>query len=424
MNTSIQTVQGTARLAFDSVEGITNTVERMHETIARHPLPFTPQPDKPGRAHGLIATAVYGIIRGVNSTLREGVDRSFGLLPDTGAAPQRSSAEIRTAAALNGAFGDHLEATGNPLATPMGFTTPGETLTLDGAALAAALPQASPHLVIMVHGLSMSELSWSRKGADCMGQRLQDELGSTPLYLRYNTGRHISTNGQEFAQLLGQLCEAWPVPVQSLSLVGHSMGGLVIRSACWYASQAERPWLAHLQRVVCLGTPHHGSSVEKAGHALDMAMQKIAYIEPLAFGRKRSVGIKDLRHGNLLDEDWQGHHPDEPRVDSRRAVPLLDNVDYYFVAATLGRHRHDPLGQVLGDLLVRLDSAVGSHRDDLRRLHIKPENCRVFHEKNHFDLLDDSRVHRQVIDWFHRGQTTISHNCGLSPISSADRGRL
>jgi hypothetical protein len=128
-------------------------------------------------------------------------------------------------------------------------------------------------------------------------------------------------------------------------------------------------------------------------------MNKIAYTQPLAVGRRRSGGIKDLRHGNLLDEDWQGHDPDRVRPDTRKVVPLLPEVEYYFAAATLGRDRRDRLGQLLGDLLVRLDSAVGSHKDDVRRLHIKPENCRIFHEKNHFDLLDDARVQRQVVQW-------------------------
>lgn len=400
MNRSIQTVQGAARLVFDSVEGITNIVEQMHETIARHPLPWSPQPSEATRAHGLIASAVYSVIRGANGALREGVEGSLGFIPDSVGVSHRSSAEIKTAAALNGAFGDHLEATGNPLATPMSLMTPRHLLTLNREALQASMPQASPHLVVLVHGLSLSELSWSRKGAPNLGGRLQDELGCTPLYLRYNTGRHISTNGQELAELLERLCEAWPVPVESLSLVGHSMGGLVIRSACWHAERAESSWLQQLHRVVCLGTPHHGSPLEKAGHALDVAMQKIPYTAPLALGRHRSAGIKDLRHGNLLDEDWQGHDPDQPRPDTRRVVPLLRGVKYYFAAATLGRDLHDPLGHVLGDLLVRLDSAVGSHNDDLRKLDIEPENCRVFHEKNHFDLLDDERVHRQIIEWF------------------------
>ena len=400
MNTSIQTVQGTARLVFDSVEGITNIVERMHETIARHPLPWSPQPSEATRAHGFIASAVYSVIRGSSGALREGVDRSLGFVPDAADTPYRSSAEIKAAAALNGAFGDHLEATGNPLATPMGLMTPHRLLTVNRASLKASMPQASPHLVVLVHGLSMSELSWSRKGAPDIGGRLQDELGCTPLYLRYNTGRHISTNGQELAGLLERLCEAWPVPVESLSLIGHSMGGLVMRSACWYAQRTQSSWLQQLQRVVCLGTPHHGSPLERAGHALDVAMQKIAYTAPLALGKLRSAGIKDLRHGNLIDEDWQGHDPDQPRPDTRKIIPLPHGVDCFFAAATLGRDMQDPLGHVLGDLLVRLDSAVGSHTDDLRSLNIEPGNCRIFHEKNHFDLVDDERVHRQIIAWF------------------------
>ena len=401
MKASIPTLRGGSRLIFDTVEGVTNTVERMHETIARHPLPWSQQPTETGRAHGFIASAVYSTIRGVNGVLREGVDNSFALLPEAIVDNhQPSEPENRAVAALNGAFGDHLEATGNRLAINMSLTTGNKQLQLDALALAEDIPQASPHLVVLVHGLSMSELCWTRKELPCMGSKLQNELGCTPLYLRYNSGRHISTNGKEFAALLEQLCELWPVPVESLSLIGHSMGGLLIRSACWYADKEKSDWLAHLERVVCLGTPHHGSPVAKAGHALNTAMEKIAYVEPLAIGRRRSVGIKDLRHGYLLDEDWQGHHPDATRPDCRTSVPLLPAVDYFFAAATLGKHKQDALGHALGDLLVRLDSAMGAHTDELHHLNIKAENCRVFHEKNHLDLLSDEEVHRQVVDWF------------------------
>ncbi|MEP5766718.1 MAG: alpha/beta fold hydrolase [Halieaceae bacterium] len=400
MSASIQTVHGTTRLAFDAVEGITNSVEKMHETIARHPMPWSKPPAAPSRAHGLIASAVYATIRATNSTLRGGVDLGFGLLPEAGDSAPGSSTEIKMTAALNGAFGDHLEVTDNPMATDMGLRTSQQPLTLAPDAIAAALPQASPQLVVFVHGLSLSELSWHGVAGPSLGEQLQSNLDCTTLYLRYNTGRHISSNGQDLAQLLSELCAAWPVPVESLSLVGHSMGGLVIRSACWYAEQTQSNWLEQLQRVVCLGTPHHGSPVERLGHALDVLMQKTQYTEPLAFGRQRSAGIKDLRHGNLLDEDWQGHHPDQPRPDTRQLVPLLPGVDYYFAAATIGRDKSDPVGHVLGDLLVRLDSAVGTHHDDLRKLHIKPENCAIFHEKHHFDLLSDAKVHQQIVDWF------------------------
>lgn len=400
MSNSIKTLQGSVRLAFDAAEGITTIVERMHETIARRPLPLARQPAEPGKAHGLIASSVYSMIRGINNAIREGVDWSFAAVPGSSSTHPVSDAEIRMVAALNGAFGDHLEATGNALATPMRIITSDGALDLDPAALRASLPDATPHVVVLIHGLSLSERSWNRRDADSMGERLQRELGFTPLYLRYNSGRHISTNGQELSELLDQLSAAWPVPIESLSLIGHSMGGLISRSAGWYAAQTQSPWLDHLQRVVCLGTPHHGSPLEKAGHAFDLAMQRLPYTAPLAVGKGRSAGIKDLHHGDLLDEDWQGQHPDRPRRDNRRPVPLLPDVDYYFAAATLGRDRQDPLGHLLGDLLVRLDSAVGSHRDDLRQLDIPPDHCRVFHEKNHFDLLDDAQVHQQVVDWF------------------------
>ncbi len=403
MAASTQAIKGGIRLTFDAVEGITNSVERMHETIARTPLPCSTQPAAATGAHGVIAAGVYAIIRGVNGGLREGVDRSLELLPNTGV-DRRSETEIKTIAALNGAFGDHLEATGNTLATPMGLTTPDHQVHLNSPALATGFPQASPHLVVLVHGLGLSDRNWRRGNQPGMGEKLQENLGYTPLYLRFNSGRHISTNGREFAQLLDQLCAAWPVPVESLSLIGHSMGGLVIRSACWYGHQAQASWLQPLQRVVCLGTPHHGSPVAKAGHALNRMMEKSPYTAPLAFGKKRSAGIKDLRHGYLLDEDWQSDGTGQPLPERRRTVPLLPNVDYYFAAATVGRDSQDPLGHLLGDLLVRLDSAVGSHRDDLRQLAIKPENCRVFHNKNHFDLLHDESVHRQIIDWFSASQ--------------------
>jgi hypothetical protein len=177
------------------------------------------------------------------------------------------------------------------------------------------------------------------------------------------------------------------------------MGGLVIRSACSYAEHNQAQWLQSLRRVVCLGTPHHGSPLEKAGHAFETAMTKLPHAEPMLFGKLRSAGIKDLRHGALLDEDWQGH-PDERKPEQHKVVPLIAGVDYYFAAASLGRDERDPLGHLLGDLLVRPDSAVGIHRNELKRLRIRPENCRVFHEKNHFDLLDDARVQQQVVEWF------------------------
>jgi pimeloyl-ACP methyl ester carboxylesterase len=402
MTPSIQTIRGATRLTFDSVEAVTNIVENMHETIAEAALPLPGKLTNSRRAHGLIATGVYSVVRGINSALGKGAEYAFDLAPRDSAQHSGNKAEIKFRAAMNGAVGDHLEASGNSLAIPMALMTPEQPLSLNPDALKASLPAASPHLVVIVHGLCLSELSWSRNGGACIGSSLAAAQDCTPLYLRYNTGRHISTNGQELAQLLEELCAAWPVPVQSLSLIGHSMGGLVIRSACWYADQTSSPWLQSLHRIVCLGTPHHGSPVEKAGHALDRLMQKTPFTAPLAVARGRSAGIKDLRHGNLLDEDWMGHDPDTSGEDNRRPVPLLPEVDYFFAAATIGKHESDPIGQALGDLLVRLPSAVGAHENAAHDVGVAVENCQIFHEKNHFELVYDERVHRQIIDWFNQ----------------------
>jgi len=394
------TFRGSTRLVFDCVAGITGSVERMHETIARRPLPFASRPEQPTRSHGLIARSVYLSILGVNGALSKGVDFLMSHA-DEGYGDQGPAAEeVAWLAALNGVCGDYLEATDNPLAVPMILRTSQAVVRATPEGLTEALPNASPHVLVMVHGLGCSEQNWGRQGAVNLGARLQEAGGYTPLYLRYNTGRHISTNGKELSQRLQQLCDAWPVPVKSLALVGHSMGGLVIRSACHYASQDEESWLPHLRRVLFLGTPHHGAPLEKAGHFFDVAMRSIQYVEPLMFGKHRSAGIKDLRYGNLLDEDWQGLDENRPSVDSRQLVPLLPGVDYFIAAATVGEDEVSLKSHILGDLLVRLGSATGSHRDQLKQLDIKPENCRIFPEKHHFDLLGDSRVHDQVIDWF------------------------
>ncbi len=400
---NLSSARGAIRLAFDSVEGIVNVVEQMHETIARHPLPLAQRPQARTRAHGLIASSIYSLIRGTNATLREGVDLSMKLLPERERTHNRSPQEVAWVSAVNGICGDHLEATRNSLAVDMHFSTPEALLELDPEAIAAALPNASPHLVVFVHGLCLSPFSWRRGGAESIGDTLREARGMTPIYLGYNTGRHISTNGRELSEHLTRLCEAWPVPVESLSLVGHSMGGLVIRSACWYAQADGAPWLASLQRIACLGTPHHGAALEKAGSLFDRSMQAVQYVDPLILSKHRSVGIKDLRHGNLLDEDWAqaGAGDDEvPRRDTRRAVPLLEDVDYYFVAASIGRDDRDLKGRLLGDFLVRLGSATGAHREGARRLPIPAENCGIFHEMNHFDLLSDPRVHERIVDWF------------------------
>lgn len=176
------------------------------------------------------------------------------------------------------------------------------------------------------------------------------------------------------------------------------MGGLVVRSAGWYGERDARVWREKLRNVVCLGAPHHGSPLEKGGEFITRVIAASPYLDTLAFGRSRSAGTKDLRHGSLLDEDWQSSDSHDG-ADRRVPVSLIPGVNYYFAAATVGRHAYDPKGQILGDLLVRTECATGSHRDPRKHMAIAPKNCRVFRNMNHIDLLDHPQVYEQLVRW-------------------------
>ena len=150
-----------------------------------------------------------------------------------------------------------------------------------------------------------------------MARRWRASWASQPVYLHYNSGRHVSENGREFAALLEQLVAGWPVPVDELVIVGHSMGGLVARSACHHAEAQGQAWLASLTKLVCLGTPHHGAPLERGGRWVDVLLGLSPYVAPFArLGKARSAGITDLRFGNLQRRRLAGPRP--PRAESRR----------------------------------------------------------------------------------------------------------
>ena len=398
MAISTALIRGSAQLMFDCVSGITTAAESMHRTIAGSSTSWLNGISDFGPLKEIRSPTAYSVVRMASDVLNKGVTKSLAIIHNHSDLRSLDSSEIRWLAVLNGICGDHLEDRGSVLAIPMEFTKPPDA----AHEKSTETPVVSPHIVVMVHGLCLSEQCWQEDENPGIGEQLKRELGMAPVYLRYNTGRRISTNGKELSRQLDDLLAGWPVPVESLSLVGYSMGGLVIRSACWYADSGQHSWLKSLKRVLFLGAPHHGSPVEKAGHLVDTAMRSVKYVEPLSFGRKRSAGIKDLRHGNLLDDDWNRPDGEKPGLDTRRDVPLLPSVDYYFVAASIGRHDRDPMGHIFGDLLVRVGSALGTRPNSPGDLKVKKENCRVFQEKNHFDLVNDDRVVEQVIEWFRK----------------------
>jgi hypothetical protein len=261
-------LRGVNRLTIAGIAGVVDLVEAMHHNIASIPrLVAEPKRD---RTVG-ITRLVYRSIHGVLGLVEHGLDKLLaGLTPLLG---ERSTWPGREPlrAALNGVLGDYLKASNNPLAITMCLRRRGLALPDEREALAAAIPQAGGKLVVLLHGLCMNDLQWKRKGHD-HGAALARDLAYTPVYLHYNSGLHVSTNGRSFAEQLEGLLQRWPVPLTELVLIGHSMGGLVARSACHYGALARHEWPRRLDKLVFIGTPHHGAPLERGGNWVDVLL--------------------------------------------------------------------------------------------------------------------------------------------------------
>jgi hypothetical protein len=400
--TTASDLQGTVRLATEATTGITDLVEAVHERVAR--LPGLPPPGRAGRTRGITGW-VYRSVRGVTHLVGGSAEALLGLLPARPTQPTHparlpSPRREALVAAVNGVLGDHLAASGNPLAITMAVRQAGRPLTLERAALAQALPQASGHVLLCIHGLCMNDLQWAQRGHD-HGATLAGALGCTTLYLHYNSGQPVATNGRELASRLEALCAAWPVPLQRLTLLGHSMGGLLARSAVFEAQQAGHRWPAALTDMVFLGTPHHGAPLERAGHGVDVLLSALPYAAPFArLGKVRSAGITDLRHGDLRASRQAARGTAAARRATRPpAVPLPAGVHCYALASTLGDSADALQGRVLGDGLVPLDSALGRHPDPARALDIPPAHQWVGVGIGHLALLSDAGVAEQLQAW-------------------------
>ncbi|WP_081794962.1 PGAP1-like alpha/beta domain-containing protein [Nocardioides sp. URHA0020] len=331
----------------------------------------------PGRS---ITSAVYA---GVGLGLRvaaTGLDRAgaAGLGPRLDDGPRGRF--VRSA--VNGLIGDSLAVDRPRLAITMAVRIDGRDVALTPRDLAAAFPDATGRVVVLQHGLCENESYWDL-GRERTGTTYAETLvglGWTPVLLRANSGLTVRENGVALAALLDRLVGAWPVPVTQVALVGHSMGGLVIRAAGAVASDAPAPWADLVTDVVTLGTPHLGAPIAWGiGHG---ARGLARLPETAAFGRildRRSVGVHDLVAG-LADD-----------------VPPLPHARYRLVAGTLTTRERHPVGHVVGDLLVRPSSAYGRGRGG-RELF---PGADVLHlgRTDHFGLLNHPDVHDALRAW-------------------------
>ncbi len=394
-------IRGVVQLATQATVGVSRIAEGVHQSVwSTLGAPGGPQN---GRTRG-ITGLVYRSIEGVAQLLGKGADtaltRLLPLLASAGTAAPESPQREAVLAALNGVMGDRLAASANPFATRM-------TLRFQGTEV---LPQAPPaqlaasrKALLLIHGLCMNDLQWQTEHDGQPfdhGALLGAALGASPMYLRYNSGRHISDNGADLSNLLEQLLARPNNRLEQLTVVAHSMGGLVIRSALQQAGRRGLRWPKVLKAIVFLGTPHHGAPLERAGSWVDELLGGTPWTAPFArLGQLRSAGITDLRYGFLANQDWYGHERFRRKPDRRLHLPLPDNVACFTIAAALAAKRTPLAERLVGDGLVPLRSALGQHEDPRRTLAFDTMAQSIVWRTHHMELLRSPVVNRQIVHW-------------------------
>lgn len=404
-------IRDLSRLLGSTLAGGTARIAETHKSIAiRSFAPLGPLAAPVRVVHDVISSAAYaGVGSALNATARGAGAAAAAAVRPGGAGLDAVPAARVGLAILNGAHGDLLQRDAPALALGMTIRQDGHDVALDRTSLGRAFPDAGGGIVVFLHGLAETEGAWCFRAQTHHGRRdttygtlLQQDLGTTPVFLRYNTGLHISDNGRTLSALLAELVRNWPVPAQDLVLVGHSMGGLVARSALHQAASGTtqaQPWTELVRDTVTLGTPHLGAPLERGVHRLTHTLARLPETRPLAkILGTRSVGIKDLRRGTLVADDWTGRNLDAAETGRHTLVPLHDGARHFVVLGTLA---HDPgsrTADLLGDLLVTPRSAVGD-TGGADRLAFPPDHVHRLGGLHHFDLLNHPAVYEQLRRW-------------------------
>jgi len=407
-------IRASGQLATRTLADTVSQVEQVHRAVAGRTFALAAPASLPARViHDVIATGVYTVIRGTGlvagTVASELVGATAGSALPAGSTPRSNLA----LAVLNAILGDELADQDSPLAIPMAIRRVRTDVAPRRDSLEIAFPNATSKVAVFIHGLGETEESWrlhaDRHGFDTestYGSRLAEDLGYTPVYLRYNTGLHISENGQRLASLLENAVANWPTPVTELIVVGHSMGGLVSRSACHYGRQRNQSWVSVLRHVFYLGTPHLGAGLEQWVRRLSGVFGKLDESRPLAaILDRRSAGVKDLNAGYLLDDDWRNGGSGLQREPND--VPLIPWANHYAISATVTASRDHLLGRLVGDLLVQPHSARGRSRNG-GHIPFPVEHTRHFGGLHHFNLLNHPAVYEALREWLDPTSATAS----------------
>lgn len=336
-----------------------------------------------GESHAGVAEPVYGLVRGALDVGSDGLAALARAADDGSDLPDNDRLRL-VVSSLNGVFGDDLAEHGNPLALPMTLQRP---VPRDDAA----------RNVVFIHGLCLEDRFWCQGAHPSFVEWAQEHLAAESRYARYNTGRHISENGRDLAYVLDELVRT--ESDRALVIVGHSMGGLVARSALQFARDNAMQWPSRLEALVTLGSPHQGAGLEQLGNYANRQLRRLPWTAPLTrVGNLRSAGIRDLRYGNLRDHDWQGHDDIEHVEDLRTPVETPAGIRHLFIAATRTATDHPENEKSLaGDLLVGVDSALARGypgAEGVDRL--------IVPSLDHMGLMWDGRVYDAIRHWLGR----------------------
>jgi PGAP1-like protein len=401
-------LRGLAKLATQATVNVTKIAEGVTQSVwATMGAPSGKDKDQTRGITGLVYKSIQNVAQLVGKGTESLLASLQPLLDKIDQEPQESAPREAVLAALNGVMGDRLLESDNPLATPMTLRFNNEALNWEAMPAKTLL---TSKVLIVIHGLCMNDLQWTTQADGKTvnhAEALATKLGYTPVYVRYNTGLHTSQNGQTLSNQLELLSALWPTPLTEISVLVHSMGGLVTRSAVHAAQQSDRHWVKKLKHIIFLGTPHHGAPLEKAGNWIDTLLGATPYSAPFKkLAELRSSGITDLRFGYVLDSDWQSQGQQDrfkPKTKQeqidREHLPLPEGIFCFTVAATLAAKRSLLADRLVGDGLVPLNSALGVHSDPTRSLVFAKSSQLIVYRTSHMGMLGSAEVSEQLLTW-------------------------
>jgi len=382
--------RGVLNLAADAVIGVTDLVESFHAQALNSSQETLNKELRENSA----ASSIYRNIRRVTHWTNNQANSLIDLLELIPKKKRLSARVEAVVSVVNGVLGDHLVKSNNGLAISMKFKYQG--FELSDSELLNKIRQSNGKLLVMVHGSCMNDLQWSQKGKN-QAEDLANDLGMSALYIHYNSGLHISENGKLLSALLEKLAKFSKEPLE-VSIVAHSMGGLISRSACYYADQYQHNWQTQIKNIIFLGTPHHGAPLEKMGNWIEYLLTLNSYTLPFAsLAKVRSGGITDLRYGNLIDEDWSSQCRFKLSKDKRNYVALPESINCFSIAATTNKNSYKIGDDLIGDGLVTLNSALGKHPEF--NLNFPKDRLWVARSLTHMDLLSHKDVYKKVKSW-------------------------